>query len=103
MHSTQRTGPVTWRMRQSRESGPRVMRRASTLAAMGTMGSLKTMDSRSLARGACLGRAALGGAVEGSTDLEHDGALSRRPLLQRSAAKLDGGGGPLRSRFDSGE
>ena len=35
MQSTQRTGAVTWRMRQSRASAARVMQRASTLAMTG--------------------------------------------------------------------
>src|ERR1700679_790851 len=84
MHSAQRTEAVTWRMRQWRESGPRVMRRASTLQAIGNVASLKEMAARSLARASCAGcmRAQWKGALTWSMT-----ARLAPACLQRSAAR----------------
>ena len=56
MHSTQRTAPVTCRIRQSRASMPRDTHRASTFTTTGTNGSAKAIDSRSGDSSSCAGR-----------------------------------------------
>src|SRR5260370_37924407 len=78
-------------MKQSRESGQRVMRRASTLTAMGTMESLKTMDLRSMARASWAGciRAQWKGALTWSMTVRFAPAS-----LQRSAASWTAAAAP---------
>ncbi len=90
MHSTQRTGPVTWRTRQSGTSVAWVRRRASTLAATGKCGSLKVRLAEVAGEGVLRGLHK--GAVEGGADLKHDGALGSG-LLAEVGGALDGGCG----------
>ena len=89
MHSTQRTGPVTWRTRQSRDVGA-----AGEEAGVDVGGDweLRVVEGEDCE---VVGEGVLGGlhegAVEGGADLKHDGALGSG-LLAEVGGALDGGG-----------
>ena len=89
MHSTQRTGPVTWRTRASRASVPWVRRRASDVAGDGELGVVEGQGREVGGEGVLRGLHE--GAVEGGADLEHDGALGSG-LLAEVGGALDGCG-----------
>ena len=86
MHSTQRTGAVTWRMRQSRASAERVMQRASTLAMTG-IGGVGEGDGLEVGRQALL-RGLHEGAVEGGGDGWSMTVRLAPAALQSSAARV---------------
>ena len=89
MHSTQRTGPVTWRMRVSRASASRVMSGRRRWRLRGWLGRGR---GGLRARGEEVLRGLHEGAVEGGADVEHDGAFWLRRLAEVGGA-VDGGGG----------
>ena len=89
MHSTQRTAPVTWRMRASRMSLGCGEEAGVDVGGYGEAGVVEGDGVR-----VCSASWSLGGlhegAVEGGADGEHDGALGAGFLAELGGA-LDGG------------
>ena len=89
MHSTQRTAPVTWRMRASRMASGRMRRRASTLAATGKARVWKATDSSWCASWSWAG------CMSGQWKGPLTGSMTVRlaPLFAEGGGALDGGDG----------
>ena len=89
MHSTQRTGPVTWRMRAVAGVGGAGDEAGVDVGGYGDGGVVEGEGVEVGGEGVLRGLHE--GAVEGGADLEHDGALGSGVLAEVGGA-MDGGG-----------